>query len=107
MAADAQRQIGRVEKADIRCHGNIVALDVSFSYADRSAQGIGRVVCRDLLRRFMAVWNAEALSETVGKQCWVTHTNSSILKLEPLFENEGEALDFAEGFVDDPQRVGG
>lgn len=96
---EQRRELARIKKVDltIEDHG-VLIFEVEFHYDGGSVQGwpicIGGPSGTDFLRRVMDAVGVYSLSRLVGKSCWVTHTNSSIDKIEPLHQKDGEPFDF-------------
>jgi hypothetical protein len=84
-----EREVARLSGFDFGFEGSWPLLVGSFNY-DGGGQGLGCSVSIGFLKRFLAVFRVDSLREVNGRACWVTHTDSSILLLEPLLPDEGE-----------------
>jgi hypothetical protein len=68
----------------------------TFHYVS-SSQGLGRIgLTTEWCLRLQAAVGAEGFRNMRGKACWVTHTSSKIMKIEPLLPGEGVAFDMEE-----------
>ena len=88
------REVAKVTKCDfgVEDHG-IPTMFVMFEF-DGSGQGLGCYSVTDtgFIIRFLKAIGVSKMSEAVGKYCWVTHTNSSVESVEPLFKKDGTAF---------------
>lgn len=78
----------------IEDHG-IFVMHGSFE-GDGWGQGFGHHINEKFIRAMMAVFNVDRVRNMNGRPCWVTHSNSAIHKIEPLFEKDGIAFDVDE-----------
>ena len=87
-----RRDLARARRLDVGiAHGGPVMCGVF--EGDGWGQGFGLRIDMEFVVRLMKCFGVERLSDADGKPCWVTHTHSSILLVEPLLPKEGEAFD--------------
>lgn len=99
----SERSLAKCSGFDIMIedHG-ILVMDGHFDYEEGTSQGLGYCIDTSFLYRFLGVFGVRHLHDVNGKSCWVTHTNGSIEKLEPLHKSEGTPMIMADwsAFVD-------
>jgi hypothetical protein len=94
----AERSLATCQNIDFHVepdHG-IPTLYGAFVYDDGGAQGIAVFIDVGFLMRFLAVFNVDRLQLVNGRRCWVTHTNSSILRFDPIEGSRGTPLIISE-----------
>lgn len=105
------KEIGRFSVIDVGVedHGCLY-LDAEVMYASGGRQGIGRVfdpqvfgalvfALVDLCRPTHAT-RSGMLRNVRNLHVWVTRDGNGIVRIEPIFEGEGRAIDFREGEAD-------
>ena len=88
------RELARCGKADIEIedHGWII-INLQFEYDNSGIQGIGMyMLCPAFLIRLMNALGVRRLSDIEGTSCWVTHTNESIKRIDPLHKKDGDSF---------------
>lgn len=93
-----KRELAKVTSADIcEMYNGMLGLSVGFKYESGFSQNLsGYVLDAAMVIRVMAAIGVLSLSEAVGKSCWVTHTHSSVIKIEPLHKDDGKPFVLAE-----------
>ena len=89
------REIARCSEFDVSVedHGALTMYG-SFEY-DGGGQGLGYVIDAQFIKNFLGVFRVSRLRQVTGRYCWVTHSHSSIIKLEPVLPNDGTEFDIA------------
>jgi hypothetical protein len=93
------RELARVTSADIgEVYNGMVGLCACFEYDDGAGGQCltGYFLDAAMVVRFMNAMGSLSLAKCVGKSCWVTHTHSKILKVEPLHKQDGVPFDVME-----------
>lgn len=95
---EPERVLARVTSADIaEVYNGMVGLCVCFDYENGGGQCLsGYMLDAAMVVRFMNAVGVLRLRDAVGKSCWVTHTWSKVLKVEPLHAKDGTAFDVEE-----------
>jgi hypothetical protein len=93
-----RREIATITDSDVLLddHG-FVMWNGRFEY-NSGSQGTGLILNEcfgSFIENLFKVWGngIELLSEINGLQCWVTHDNGEIFKIEPLRPKDGEVFD--------------
>lgn len=96
MSDPLERELARWKGGDLEVedHG-CLTLTGCFEY-ESGGQGLGYFVDASFLMRFMAALGVTQLSGCDGKSCWVTHSNSEVVKIEPLHKDDGQPFDIRE-----------
>ena len=89
-----KRELGKITSADfILSRGFIPDVSVCFDFSGSGQFLTGWFVDTVFLVKLLQVFNAESMDDLVGKYAWVTHTNTSIDKIEPALAKEGKPFD--------------
>jgi hypothetical protein len=88
---NGERSLAKLTSVDfeIEDHG-IPIWNIRFEYDDGGCQGMGGYTAEtSFMCRILRAVGVNAVSQLVGKSCWVTHTHTEILKIEPLHKKNG------------------
>lgn len=88
---------------DIQYDGWLMMAGV-FEY-DSGGQGFGYAIDCEFIKLFMGVFGVEFLKDVNGKECWVTHSHSKIISVEPVFRKDGTAFDVLQWSKDANERA--
>ena len=90
-----ERDMARIMSADfVLDQGFAPGVNVRFDYDEGGTQHLaGWFVDTVFLVKLLQVFGAESMDGLVGKYAYVTHTHSSIEKIEPVMSREGTAFD--------------
>lgn len=96
MADETERWLARFRNPDIWVEDHGCLMVAGHFEGERGAQGLGYALnegAAEFLKRLLAVFRVEKLSQCANKPCWVTGSNSRIDRLEPLLPEEGVPFD--------------
>ncbi len=91
---EARRELARCKDLDFGIEGHGCPFVFGGFEGEGWGQDFGYMVDTDFLMGLIRVFaGAERLSDLDGRACWVTHTHTAILLVEPLMKGEGTPFD--------------